>query len=53
MFTRNNSRKKKLIRLAEHAGFPYSAQSSPHDYCFAKYTDGGLLTLSRYEILED
>jgi sphingomyelin phosphodiesterase len=48
-----NSRKSQLTQIAAHAGFLYSAKSALPKCCSFKITDGGLLTLSKYPIIEE
>lgn len=41
-----------MISIAQHSGFPYHAKSSLPGLFTGKMTDGGMLTLSRFPILE-
>jgi sphingomyelin phosphodiesterase len=47
-----NSRKENLTTIAQHSGFPYHAKSSLPGLFTGKLSDGGLLTLSRFPIIE-
>jgi len=42
-----------MTQIAAHAGFQYSAKSALPKFCSLRLTDAGLLTLSRYPIIEE
>ena len=46
-----NHRKQKLIRHALRAGFIYFAESPSPSFFSSKLVDGGLVTLSKYEMI--
>ena len=52
VFTTFNTRKQRLISYAMKAGFQYHAQSEEPSLFSSFVTDGGLLILSRFPILE-
>ena len=52
VFTTLNSRKQQLIHHAKKAGFLYHAVPKTPAYFSRYYTDGGLLILSRFPIVE-
>lgn len=51
MFTKWTSRREKLKKIAKQAGFKFSAESPLPAVFSTAMSDGGLLTLSRYPIL--
>jgi endonuclease/exonuclease/phosphatase family metal-dependent hydrolase len=52
VFTTLNTRKQRLITYAKKAGLIYHAVSDPPSLFSGYATDGGLLTLSRFPIME-
>eukprot|EP00347_Sterkiella_histriomuscorum_P022181 403331390 len=52
VFTTLNSRKQKLITYAHRAGFMYHCISDPPPFFSGYATDGGLVILSRFPIIE-
>lgn len=52
VFSTLNSRKQRLISYAQKAGFLYYATSDPPSFFSGYATDGGLVILSRFPIIE-